>query len=65
VWAYAIKRLQEFGFDSARLEAVGREIVESHIVDGSGRLLMTLPIQDASRSARPAWTSIGAGCRRA
>lgn len=48
VWAYAIKHLMEFGFDSTRLEAVGREIVESHIVDGSDRPLMTLPIQKAS-----------------
>jgi FAD-dependent urate hydroxylase len=53
VWAYAIKHLLEFGFDSARLEAVGREIVESHIVDGSDRPLMTLPVQRASREVGP------------
>jgi FAD-dependent urate hydroxylase len=49
IWAYAIKHLVEFGFDRRRLDAVGREIVESHIADGSDRELMTLPIQEASR----------------
>jgi FAD-dependent urate hydroxylase len=48
IWAYAIKHLIEFGFDQQRLNAVGREIVESQIVDGSDRPLMTLPIQQAS-----------------
>ncbi len=48
VWAYAIKRLQEWGFDRERLDSVGREIVESHIVDGDDRPLMTLPIQKTS-----------------
>ena len=45
VWAYAIKHLIEFGFDRRRLDAIGREIRESHIVDGSDRPLMTLPIR--------------------
>jgi FAD-dependent urate hydroxylase len=48
IWAYAIKRLMEWGFDRERLDAVGREIVESHIVDDKGRSLMTLPVQKAS-----------------
>lgn len=48
VWAYAIKRLLEWGFDRERLDAVGREIVESHIVDGDDRPLMTLPVRKAS-----------------
>lgn len=48
VWAYAIKRLQEWGFDRARLDSIGREIVESHIVDDRDRPLMTLPVQKAS-----------------
>jgi len=48
VWAYAIKRLMEWGFDRERLDSIGREIVESHIVDGSDRPLMVLPIQQAS-----------------
>lgn len=49
IWAYAIKHLIELGFDQNRLDAVGREIVESHIVDGSDRPLMTLPIQKTSQ----------------
>jgi 2-polyprenyl-6-methoxyphenol hydroxylase-like FAD-dependent oxidoreductase len=48
VWAYAIKRLMEWGFDRERLDSIGREIVESHIVDGEDRPLMTLPVQEAS-----------------
>ncbi len=48
VWAYAIKDLMGLGFDRGRLEAFGREILESHIVDGSDRPLMTLPIHEAS-----------------
>jgi len=48
IWAYAIKRLQEWGFDRERLDSVGREIVESHIVDDEGRPLMTLPVRKAS-----------------
>src|SRR3954453_3719775 len=49
IWAYAVKHLIEFGFDQGRLDAIGREIVESHIVDASDRPLMTLPIQKASQ----------------
>ena len=48
IWAYAIKRLMEWGFDDDRLDAIGREIVESYVVDGSDRPLMTLPVQSAS-----------------
>lgn len=48
VWAYAIKRLTEWGFDRERLDSIGREIVESHIVDGDDRPLMTLPVREAS-----------------
>lgn len=48
VWAYAIKRLAEWGFDQALLDSVGREIVESHIVDGDDKPLLTLPIHKAS-----------------
>lgn len=48
VWAYAIKCLVEWGFDRERLDSIGREIVESHIVDGDDRPLMTLPIRQAS-----------------
>lgn len=48
VWAYAVKHLMEFGFDGDRLDAIGREIRESHIVDGSDRPLMTLPIHEES-----------------
>ncbi len=48
VWAYAIKRLQEWGFDRELLDSIGREIVESHIVDDRDRPLMTLPVQKAS-----------------
>jgi FAD-dependent urate hydroxylase len=48
VWAYAIKRLMEWGFDRDRLDSIGREIVESHIVDGDDRPLMTLPVRQAS-----------------
>lgn len=48
VWAYAIKRLSEWGFDQALLESVGREIAESRIVDGDDEPLLTLPISKAS-----------------
>ena len=48
IWAYAIKRLMEWGFDRDRLDAVGCEIVESYVVDGRDRPLMTLPVQRAS-----------------
>jgi FAD-dependent urate hydroxylase len=48
IWAYAIKRLMEWGFDRERLDSIGREIVESNIVDGKGRPLLTLPVQEAS-----------------
>lgn len=48
IWAYAIKRLMELGFDRERLDSVGREIVESHVVDDQDRPLMTLPAQKAS-----------------
>lgn len=48
IWAYAIKRLMEWGFDRERLDSIGREIVESHIVDGSDRPLLTLPMREAS-----------------
>ncbi len=49
VWAYAVKHLMELGFDRERLDVIGREIVESHIVDGRDRPLMTLPIRKASQ----------------
>lgn len=48
IWAYAIKRLMEWGFDQARLDRIGREILESHMVDGAENPLMTLPIQEES-----------------
>ncbi len=48
VWAYAVKRLTEWGFDRELLDSVGREIVESHVVDGDDRPLMTMPVQKAS-----------------
>ena len=50
IWSYAIKHLPGWGFDSSRLDSVGREIVESHIVDGSDNPLMTLPIADAGNA---------------
>lgn len=49
VWAYAVKHLLEWGFDRDRLDSIGQEIVETHIVDDDDRPLMTLPIQEASR----------------
>ena len=48
IWAYAIKRLTEWGFDRESLDSFGREIVESHIVDGDDNPLLTLPIREAS-----------------
>jgi FAD-dependent urate hydroxylase len=48
IWAFAINRLIEWGFDQDRLDAIGREIVESHIVDAQDNPLMTLPIRKAS-----------------
>ena len=49
IWAYAVKHLIEWGFDQDRLDSIGREIVESHIVDGSDRPLMTLPIHESAK----------------
>src|SRR4051794_27499380 len=48
IWAYAIKRLAGWGFDQERLDRIGREILESCIVDGDENALMTLPIQEES-----------------
>ncbi len=48
VWAYAVKRLIEWGFDRERLDSIGREIVESHIVDDNDQPLLTLPVREAS-----------------
>jgi 2-polyprenyl-6-methoxyphenol hydroxylase-like FAD-dependent oxidoreductase len=48
IWAYAVKRLTEWGFDRERLDSIGCEIVESQIVDGKDRPLMTLPVRRAS-----------------
>lgn len=48
IWAYAIKRLLEWGFERERLDAIGSEIVESQVVDDEDRLLMTLPVKRAS-----------------
>ena len=47
IWSYAIKRLVEWGFNDARLRAIGREIEETHIVDDRNNLLLVMPIQEA------------------
>ena len=48
IWAYAIKRLIEWGFNDERLHAIGREIQETHIVDDRNNLLLVMPIHEAS-----------------
>ena len=48
IWAYAIKRLIEWGFTDERLHAIGREIQETHIVDDRNNLLLVMPIHEAS-----------------
>jgi FAD-dependent urate hydroxylase len=48
IWAYAIKRLLEFGFERERLERIGREMVRQDIYSQDGELTMSLPVADVS-----------------
>ena len=48
IWAYAIKRLLDLGFDQARLQRIGREIVRQDIYSEAGQLTMSLPVAEMS-----------------
>jgi FAD-dependent urate hydroxylase len=48
IWAYAIRRLLELGFDRERLDRVGREIVQQDIYTEDGELMMALPVKEVS-----------------
>jgi FAD-dependent urate hydroxylase len=48
IWAYAIKRLLEFGFERERLQRIGREMVRQDIYSQEGELTMSLPVGEVS-----------------
>ena len=48
MWAYAIKRLLDFGFDRERLDRIGREMVRQDIYSQEGELTMSLPVREVS-----------------
>jgi hypothetical protein len=48
IWAYAIKRLLEFGFECERLQRIGREMVRQDIYSQEGELTMSLPVGEVS-----------------
>jgi 2-polyprenyl-6-methoxyphenol hydroxylase-like FAD-dependent oxidoreductase len=48
IWAYAIKRLLDFGFDRKRLDRIGREMVRQDIYSQEGELTMSLPVREVS-----------------
>lgn len=48
IWAYAVKRLLEFGFERERLERIGREMVRQDIYSQSGALMLSLPVAEVS-----------------
>jgi FAD-dependent urate hydroxylase len=48
IWAYAIKRLLDFGFDRERLDRIGREMVRQDIYSQEGELTMSLPVREVS-----------------
>jgi FAD-dependent urate hydroxylase len=48
IWAYAIKRLLDFGFDRERLQRIGREMVRQDIYSEDGELTMSLPVAEVS-----------------
>ena len=50
IWAYAIKRLLDFGFDRERLGRIGREMVRQDIYSEDGELMMSLPVAEVSET---------------
>jgi FAD-dependent urate hydroxylase len=48
IWAYAIRRLLDLGFDRERLDRVGREIVQQDVYTQDGELMMALPVREVS-----------------
>jgi FAD-dependent urate hydroxylase len=48
IWAYAIKRLLDFGFNRERLDRIGREMVRQDIYSQEGELTMSLPVREVS-----------------
>jgi FAD-dependent urate hydroxylase len=48
IWAYAIKRLLEFGFERERLDRIGREVVQQDIYSQGGEPMMSLPVAEVS-----------------
>jgi 2-polyprenyl-6-methoxyphenol hydroxylase-like FAD-dependent oxidoreductase len=50
IWAYAIKRLLEFGFERERLDRIGREMVQQDIYSQGGEPMMSLPVAEVSET---------------
>jgi FAD-dependent urate hydroxylase len=50
IWAYAIKRLLDFGFDRERLARIGREMVRQDIYSEDGERMMSLPVAEVSET---------------
>jgi FAD-dependent urate hydroxylase len=48
IWAYAIKRLLELGFEGERLDRIGREIVKQEIYSQDGDPMMSMPVAEVS-----------------
>src|SRR5919109_4228966 len=48
IWAYAIKRLLDFGFGRDRLQRIGTEMVRQDIYSQEGELTMSLPVGEVS-----------------
>jgi FAD-dependent urate hydroxylase len=48
IWAYAIKRLLDFGFGRERLQRIGTEMVRQDIYSQEGELTMSLPVGEVS-----------------
>ena len=50
IWAYAIKRLLDFGFDRNRLGRIGRDMARQDIYSEDGELMMSLPVAEVSET---------------
>jgi FAD-dependent urate hydroxylase len=48
IWAYAVKRLLDFGFERERLQRIGREMVRQDVYSQEGELTMSLPVAEVS-----------------
>jgi FAD-dependent urate hydroxylase len=48
IWAYAIRRLLDLGFERERLDRIGREMVRQDIYSQGGEPMMSLPVAEVS-----------------